>query len=187
MRAFPADQIRAQALALGFNLIGLARAEPAPHLDAYFRWIDAGMHAEMGYLARPDRIARRRDLNVILPGVRTLIIVGLDYHSLRLPDAITDNPRRGRIAAYAWGDDYHAVMSARLETLAAWLRDQCDRQGGAELAQRVYVDTGAILERGHAQQAGIGFIGKNTLLIDPRRGSQVFFGRNPHRFRDRSV
>ncbi|MCZ7541591.1 MAG: DUF1730 domain-containing protein [Anaerolineae bacterium] len=73
---------------------------------------------------------------------------------------------------YAWGADYHAVMTPRLETLAAWLREQ----SGQEVASRVYVDTGAILERDHAQGAGLGFIGKNTLLIHPRRGSYLFLG-----------
>ncbi len=126
----------------------------------------------MGYMAREDRRARRRDLNVILPGVRSLIMVGLDYSTLKLPDALTNAPRRGKIAAYAWGVDYHAVMTPRLEALAEWLREQTDQQ----IAHRVYVDTGAILERSHAQQAGLGFTGKNTMLIDPRGGSYFFLG-----------
>jgi len=164
--------LKAQAQALGFNLIGITRAEPSAHLDAYFRWIDAGMHAEMGYMARPDRQARRRDLNVILPGVRSLIMVGVDYHSVRVPAELANDPRRGQIAAYAWGADYHAILTARLEQLANWLHAQTTDQ----IAHRVYVDTGAILERSHAQQAGLGFIGKNTLLINPRRGSYFFLG-----------
>lgn len=169
---FPSNCLKDQALGLGFNLIGITRAEPSPHLDAYFRWLDAGMHAQMGYMAREDRRTRRRDLNVILPGVKSLIMVGLDYHTLKLPDEVANDPRRGRIAAYAWGADYHAVMQPRLESLAVWLRDQCSQQ----IVHRVYVDTGAILERSHAQQAGLGFTGKNTMLIDPRRGSYFFLG-----------
>jgi epoxyqueuosine reductase len=130
----------------------------------------------MGYLARPDRLARRRDLSVILPGVRTLVMVGLDYLTLPLPAEIAHDPRRGRVAAYAWGVDYHPVLSAKLEQLAIWLRDQAATQGD-QVTQRVYVDTGAILERSHGQQAGLGFVGKNTLLIDPRpaRGGSYFF------------
>lgn len=158
--------LKTRARALGFNLIGLTPARPAPHLAAYFRWIENQMHGSMAYLARPDRQARRADLNAILPGARSLIIVGLDYSSLRLPESITHDPLRGRIAAYAWGRDYHALMEPRLHELAQTL--------GA--ASKVYVDTGAILERDHAQQAGLGFIGKNTLLIHPRRGSQFFLG-----------
>ena len=70
---------------MGFNLVGVTRADPSPRLDAYLRWIDAGMHGEMGYMARPDRQARRRDLNVILPGVRSLVVVGLDYRTVTIP------------------------------------------------------------------------------------------------------
>ncbi len=165
--------LRTQAASLGFNLIGLTRAVPSPHLAAYERWIAADLHGDMAYMARPDRVARRRDLNVILPGVRSLIMVGLDYQTLRLPAAIADDPRRGRIASYAWAADYHAIMTPRLEILAGWLRDQ---QSGAAFEHRVYVDTGAILERDHAQAAGLGFSGKNTLLIHPRRGSYFFLG-----------
>ncbi len=164
--------VKYQAQALGFNLVGLTPARPAPHLRAYFQWLDAGMHGEMSYLAREDRTVRRRDLNVILPGVRSLIIVGLDYHTLRLPDEILSDPARGRIAAYAWGRDYHDVMLPRLEELARWLRGET----GGEVRCRAYVDTGALLERDHAQQAGLGFIGKNTMLIHPRRGSDFFLG-----------
>src|SRR5436190_3762372 len=103
-------QIKIKSRELGFNLVGITSARPAPHLQSYFQWLDAQMHGTMGYLAREDRLARRRDLNVILPGVRSLIIVGLDYHTLSLPDEILSDPARGRIAAYAWGKDYHDVM-----------------------------------------------------------------------------
>jgi epoxyqueuosine reductase len=163
---FSSERLKTQALELGFNLVGIARAEPSPTLDAYFRWIDAGLHGEMAYMARADRQARRRDLNVILPGVRSLVIVGLDYRAA-VPDALLRDPSRGRIASYAWGLDYHDVMTPRLEALALWM-------GAAD--HRVYVDTGALLERSHAQTAGMGFVGKNTMLIHPRRGSFFFLG-----------
>jgi epoxyqueuosine reductase len=166
---------KAHAAELGFNVVGIAPAVPSPRLDAYFDWINAGMHGGMGYMAREDRQARRRDLDVVLPGARSIIIVALDYHALHLsgatPDMLND-PSRGRIAAYAWGRDYHDVMTPRLEALAAWLRDST----GSAVRHKVYVDTGAILERSHGQQAGIGFIGKNTLLINPRGGSYFFLG-----------
>ncbi len=160
-----ATGLKARASDLGFNLVGITPARPAPHLDAFLRWVEAGRHGEMGYLAREDRLARRRDLNLILPGVRSLVLVGLDYRSLPPLPALTD-PSRGRIAAYAWGVDYHGLMTPRLEELAGGL--------GAEF--RVYVDTGAILERDYGWQAGLGFIGKNTMLIHPRRGSNFFLG-----------
>jgi epoxyqueuosine reductase len=167
-----AEHLRHAAADLGFNQVGIVPAAPAPRLDGYLRWIEAGMHGAMGYLARPDRVARRQDLNVILPGVRSLVIVALDYGTNAVPEPILNDPRRGRISNYAWGQDYHAIMAPRLEQLAAWLREQ----SGANIASRVYVDTGAILERSHAQQAGLGFTGKNTMLIHPRRGSFIFLG-----------
>lgn len=169
---FSAEALKNQARTLGFNLVGITPAQPSPTLDAYLRWIEAGMHGSMGYLARPDREARRRDLNVILPGVRSLVMVGLDYRTLDVPQSLLTDPSRGRIASYAWGVDYHDIMTPRLETLAAWLQTESGQSQG----QRVYVDTGAILERSHAQQAGLGFTGKNTMLIHPRRGSYFFLG-----------
>ncbi len=168
---FSSDRLKARAAALGFNLVGITPAAPSPTLDAYFRWIDAGMHGTMGYMARPDRQQRRRELDVILPGVRSLVVVGLDYR-VWLPEALLSDPSRGRVAAYAWGQDYHDVMTPRLEALADWLRVE----SGQAISHRAYVDTGAILERSHAQQAGLGFVGKNTMLIHPRRGSYFFLG-----------
>ncbi|MCA9972894.1 MAG: tRNA epoxyqueuosine(34) reductase QueG, partial [Anaerolineales bacterium] len=166
------NALLAEARRLGFNLVGLIPAAPAARLQAYLRWVDQGMHGEMGYLARPDRVARRQDLNVILPGVQTLVCVGLDYFTHRLPAAVAQDPGRGRIASYAWGLDYHDVMTPRLRQLAAWL----EAQTAAAVRSRVYVDTGAILERDHAETAGLGFTGKNTMLIQPRRGSWFFLG-----------
>jgi epoxyqueuosine reductase len=163
-------ELKAQAAALGFDLAGVTPARPALRLDAYLRWVEAGMHGEMAYLARDDRLARRRDLNAILPGARSLVMVGLGYHTPRPPEAVLTDPSRGRIAAYAWGRDYHDVMLPRLEALAGWLGEH------APQASRPYVDTGAILERDHAWQAGLGFVGKNTMLIHPRRGSGFFLG-----------
>jgi epoxyqueuosine reductase len=168
----PAQRLKTYAVELGFNLIGLTRAEPSPTMDAYLRWIEAGMHGAMGYMARPDRIERRRDPRVILPTARSMIVVGVDYRSGAIPEAALSDPSRGRIAAYAWGLDYHEVITPRLEQLAAWIQ----REAGGAIDHRAYVDTGAILERSHAQQAGMGFIGKNTMLIHPRRGSTFFLG-----------
>lgn len=170
--AFSGALLREKALELGFNLVGITAARPSPTLAAYQRWIDRGMHGDMAWLARPDRQARRRDLNVILPGAQTLLLVGLDYAQTTGLEHLLNDPTRGRIAAYAWGLDYHDVMGARLERLAAWLQ----RESGRRSTERVYVDTGAILERSHAQQAGLGFFGKNTMLIHPRRGSHFFIG-----------
>lgn len=127
----------------------------------------------MDYLARPDRMTRREDLNVILPGVQSLVCVGLDYSWLSPPDAIANDPGRGRISNYAWGADYHDILIPRLEKLANWLRDATSE---GQVESKVYVDTGAILERDHAETAGLGFTGKNTMLIHPQRGSWLFLG-----------
>ncbi|MBI5960944.1 MAG: tRNA epoxyqueuosine(34) reductase QueG, partial [Chloroflexi bacterium] len=185
MPTVSADSARQFAARLGFNGVGIIPAALSPRLDAYHRWIAAGMHGSMGYLARPDRVQRRADLNVILPGVRSLVIVALDYGTITTASPRqADSPpltvvekglggeARGRISNYAWGADYHTIMLPRLEQIAAWLREQ----SGGDVISRAYVDTGAILERGHAQQAGLGFVGKNTMLIHPRRGSYFFLG-----------
>jgi epoxyqueuosine reductase len=173
-----AQALKNRAFELGFNLVGITRAEPSPRLDAYFRWVEAGMQGEMGYMARPDRQARRRDLNVILPGVRSMVVVGLDYQTAAVPDALLNDPSRGRIAAYAWGVDYHDILMPRLERMAEWMLEASPLAAahGGGRSYRVYVDTGALLERSHGQQAGLGFTGKNTMLIHPRRGSSFFLG-----------
>ncbi len=167
-----AARVKAVASELGFNLCGLARAEPSPTLGAYLRWIERGMHGAMSYLARADRVRRRQDPREILPGAQSLVLVGLDYASRFADEETLNDPSRGRIASYAWGLDYHSVLELRLEQFAEWLAGA----SGRAIQAKVYVDTGAILERSHAQQAGLGFIGKNTMLIHPRRGSSFFIG-----------
>jgi epoxyqueuosine reductase len=164
--------LKAKALELGFNMMGVVEARPSPRLWAYHNWLDRAFHGEMDYLARPDRVLRREDLNAILPSVKSIICVGLDYATWEPPPEIKNDPGRGRISNYAWGADYHIVMTPKLSELADWLRGQTE----AEVANKVYVDTGAILERDHAQQAGLGFAGKNTMLINPRGGSWFFLG-----------
>lgn len=169
---FSASDLKSRAYELGFNLVGLTRAVPSPYLAAYERWVEAGMHGTMSYMARPDRQARRRNLNVILPHVQSLVMVGVDYATASIPDDILHDPSRGRIASYAWGLDYHDILTPRLEALADWLRVE----SGQSISHRIYVDTGAVLERGHAHLAGLGFTGKNTMLINPKRGSTFFLG-----------
>ncbi len=167
-----AASIKGKAKELGFNLCGLTPAEPSPTLAAYLRWVQSGMQGEMGYLARADRVRRRQDLRQIMPNAKSMILVGLDYYARYADEPILNDPARGRIASYAWGLDYHNVLGLRLEMFAEWLTEASRHK----FDQKVYVDTGAILERSHAQQAGMGFIGKNTMLIHPRRGSYFFIG-----------
>jgi epoxyqueuosine reductase len=167
-----AQRLQEKAHTLGFTFFGAIPAQPARRLDAYLHWIEQERYGSMGYMARPDRISRRQDLNVILPGVQTILCVGLNYFPGQLPPAISQDPSRGRIANYAWGVDYHDVMTPRLQELAAWLQAQTDNA----VENRVYVDTGAILERDHGETAVFGFTGKNTMLINPKQGSWFFLG-----------
>jgi epoxyqueuosine reductase len=172
MAATMAERVKEKARELGFSMAGIVAAQPGRTLAAYLDWVAQEYHGLMGYMARPDRVERRQDLNAILPGVQSLICVGLDYATMAPPPEIAEDPGRGRISNYAWGADYHDVMAPRLEALAGWLAGEA----GAGVSSRVYVDTGAILERDHAAAAGMGFVGKNTMLIGPRRGSWFFLG-----------
>ena len=166
--------LRHEATRLGFSMLGLVAAGRPKRLNAYLDWIAAEMHGTMGYMARPDRIARRQDPSVILAGAQTIVCVGLDYLTPPLPEQVAADPGRGRISNYAWQRDYHDVMLPRLEALADWLRAHSATT--VPVRHRAYVDTGAILERDVAEQAGLGFTGKNTMLIAPRRGSWFFLG-----------
>ncbi|GAB4534833.1 MAG: tRNA epoxyqueuosine(34) reductase QueG [Anaerolineae bacterium] len=164
------EDIKEKAYELGFDVAGIAPAGRAPHADAYASWVDAGYAAAMGYLARD--VARRQDPRRVLPGARSVVVTGLSYFVLDPPADLWADPARGRIARYAWGLDYHQVMTPRLHQLAGFIARQTRR----EVECRVYVDTGPVLERDFAAQAGLGFIGKNTCLINPMLGSYLFLG-----------
>jgi len=166
------DRIKAAGRDLGFSLIAITPVHPSPQLDAYLRWVEAGMHGTMAWMAREDRVARRMDPTVILPGARSFVIAALDYYTYALPSEVASDPLRGRFSNYAWNLDYHDIMLPRLKNLAALIESSSQ----ANVVCRAYVDTGAILERSHAAEAGIGFTGKNTMLIHPRRGSFFFLG-----------
>ena len=163
---------------LGFDLAGVVPAHPVPHLDAYHSWLAQGYHGEMGYMARPDRVERRADPTRLIPGVRSIVCVGLNYYPGAWPAGLRRDPSLGLVSNYAWGLDYHALMMPRLEELAAFVRSEVGTGDGAGrgVATRAYVDTGPVLERAYAAEAGLGFIGKNTCLIHPRMGSWLFLG-----------
>jgi len=164
------EVVKEKAYELGFDLIGIAPARRAPHADAYASWVDSGYAATMGYLARD--VARRQDPRHVLPGAHSVVVVGLSYFVADPPADLWDDPSRGRIARYAWGADYHVAMLPRLGQLAEFIAYQARR----EVQSRLYVDTGPVLERDFAAQAGLGFIGKNTCLINPTMGSYLFLG-----------
>jgi epoxyqueuosine reductase len=164
------QRLTEKAYELGFDLIGIAPANRAPHADAYQRWLAQGYAGEMGWLAREPE--RRADPRLVLPGVEAVLVVGLSYFALNPPAHLWADPARGRVARYAWGPDYHHLMLPRLHALG----DFAEKEARQVVNRRVYVDTGPILERDIAAQAGLGFIGKNTLLIRPGLGSYLFLG-----------
>lgn len=169
------EGLRKEAVRLGLGKLRVTDAKAAASYPRYEEWIKRGYHGEMGYLARPDRLERRRDLSVILRGVQAVIVVTLPYWPGELPKEGAD-PRRGVISSYAWGEDYHAILGRKLEALAGWLSSEVRAYGEDGGEARWYVDTGAIQERDLGERAGLGFVGKNTLLIDPRFGSGFFLG-----------
>lgn len=155
---------------LGFAEAGIATAEPvAPRrADAYRAWIAQGKHAEMHYLAR--NLDQRLDPGLLMPGARSVIMVA-DQYRTRGNAREPLPPGSGRIARYAQGDDYHLVMKQRLHALCDALRPEHPSH-----QFRAFVDTAPVHERELAQRAGLGWIGKNTLLINPRKGSWLFLG-----------
>jgi epoxyqueuosine reductase len=170
------ERMRRKAQDLGFDLVGIAPARPTPYLDAYRAWIAQGYHGDMGYLARPDRVERRADPDQVLPGVHSVVCVGLNYYSGALSDSLRADPSRGVISNYAWGQDYHDLVLPRLEALADFIAVETGGGAEREVLRRAYIDTGPVLERAYAAEAGLGFIGKNTCLIHPNMGSYLFLG-----------
>ena len=165
-------RIGKRARDLGFDVAGVAPAYPTLRFDAYRAWISQGYHGEMGYMARPDRVERREHPDMIVPGVRSIVCVGLNYYPGARSSGCERDSGRGLISNYAWGIDYHDWMMPRLEELAAFIA----AEAGCAVTRRAYVDTGPILERAYATRAGLGFIGKNTCLIHHKMGSWLFLG-----------
>ena len=165
------DRIRARALEMGFDAVGIAPAAASAHEEAYARWVGEGMHGEMGYLAREDAVAKRADPSLLVSGARSAVVVALGYYNVDEDAGAVDDPSRGIVARYARNDDYHELMKARLIALQEWISAEVVPVSG-----RAYVDTGAVLEREMASRAGLGWHGRNTMLIQPRRGSYYFLG-----------
>ncbi len=161
--------IKEAAQRLGFDLCRVLPVATAPHADFFDAWVAAGRAGEMHYLER-NREKRRAPSQLVearLPEPRSMLILGVNYYQFALPPALRDDPSRGIIAAYAWGNDYHEIIRPLLYELDAFV---C-AQTGRTTPGKCLVDTGPVLERDWAHHAGLGFLGKNACLIHPQLGS----------------
>jgi epoxyqueuosine reductase len=168
--------IKNETRRLGFTQAGVTTPDTPPHVPTYENWLALGRNGSMDYLADERALQRRRDPRLVLPECRSILVLAVRY-----PDPSTDTSGQapetatadegtgptGRVAAYAWGQDYHLVLTKRLKSLAGFTEEQA----GGPVPHRYYTDTGPLLERELAQRAGLGWIGKNTCLINPRLGS----------------
>jgi epoxyqueuosine reductase len=168
--AMTSASIKAQARDLGFDLCGVARADDYPELSFLREWLDRGYAATMEWMHRSAE--RRADVRHVVPNARSVIVTATLYNTDR-PYSDALSPDVARISRYAWGDDYHDVLKHRLDALLAWMRAE---SGSEHFDARAYVDTGPVQERVYAQYAGLGWIGKNTCLINPELGSWLFLG-----------
>ena len=158
--------LKAQATALGFGAVGIAVLPGGARLPlrqaALERWLEAGHHADMGWMADP----RRRSIEALLPGVRSVVAVALNYHVRQRP------PSHGlKVARYGWGRDYHRVIQQRLRRLGRWLEEKAPAH-----RWRVCVDSAPLMDKAWAEEAGLGWIGKNGNLIHRRQGSWLLLG-----------
>ena len=164
-----ASEIKARAAELGFDLCGIAPVAAHKELDFFPEWLSRGYAGEMQYLERTAE--RRADVRAVMPGARSVICLGTVYNTDR---PYSTEHAAGRspalIARYAWGDDYHDVVEKRMDALVQWIRGAA----GPDVELRAYVDTGPVQERVYAQYAGLGWIGKNTCVINPEIGSWIF-------------
>ncbi len=165
-----AHELKAHARSLGFDACGIAPATGHPELRFFAEWIASGFAGDMAYLARTAE--RRADVRRVIPSAQTVIVTATVYNTDRPYSTECADADRAHIARYAWGDDYHEVIGRRLDALVAWMHAAWPEPFEA----CPYVDTGPVQERVYAQHAGIGWIGKNTCVINPALGSWVFLG-----------
>ena len=163
-----AQEVKRRAAELGFDLCGIAPAAAHAELAFFREWLDRGRAGEMQYLHRSAE--RRADVRAVLPTARSVIALATVYNVDRPYSNEIADPSTALIARYAWGDDYHEVIQQRMDALVAWMREQSADAFDA----RAYVDTGPVQERVYAQYAGLGWVGKNTCLINEDLGSFLF-------------
>lgn len=158
-----ADALKRRALEAGADLAGLAPAAALPEAAAYDAWVASGSHASMSYMER--NAESRRDIRAWYPEAKTVLLCAFSYSDGSGPAAA---PGQGRIARYAALPDYHDELKRRMHEIAAWLKAE---RPGADA--RVFVDTSPLLERLYARYAGLGWIGKNAMLVSPKKGSYL--------------
>jgi len=158
------QSIKEKARQLGFILAGVTSSEPPQHYSAFESWLNNGFHGTMNYLADEHSRARRADPKQILPECKSILVLAIPYSPFIL------HPSSFKIASYALGDDYHDIIPPRLKELVEFI----EAQVGHPVPNRYYTDTGHLLERELAQRAGLGWIGKNAMLINPKAGSTFF-------------
>ena len=165
-----AGAIKGQARRLGFELVGISSVADPPHEQSFADWLREGYGGEMAYLTRTEHA--RRHPGSWLAWARSVVSVAMNYYTPFPNETASAGSARGWISRYAWGDDYHTLLEGRLDSLLSWIRSNV----GEMVQGRAYVDTGPVLEREFSGRAGIGWIGKNTHLISPKRGSWFFLG-----------
>lgn len=163
-------QIKARALDLGFELCGIAGVGEFDELGHLPSWLARGYAGRMSYLNRTARL--RADVRRWLPSARSVIVVGCLYNTNRPYSTEVADPDVALVARFAWGEDYHRVITDRLQRLLDWMRGEADEA----FEWKVGVDTGPVQERAYARRAGIGWIGKNTCVINPALGSWILLG-----------
>src|SRR5262245_1818633 len=159
------EKIKAKSRELGFTLAGVTTPAPPPHYSTFETWLAREHHGTMNYLATEAARARRADPREILPECKSILVLATSYS----PPSPSRRGDGGEVASYAWGSDYHDLLPARMKELVQFIEGQV----GGPVKNRYYTDTGPILERDLAQRAGIGWIGKNTCLINPKQGSYL--------------
>lgn len=165
-----AEALKQLAIECGFDLAGIARAEPVPEARHYEQWAEAGMAGAMGYLTGP-RAELRNDPRSLLASARCILCVGKLYNTPWPYSTVRDDAEVAWISRYAWGEDYHDVLREGLDRVVSRMR-----AAGVRFEHKICVDTAPILERAYAYHAGLGWIGKNTCLINQPRGSWFFLG-----------
>ena len=166
-----AARVKRLALDAGFDLAGVASAEPLPEALFYSEWLARGFQGEMRYL-EGRRGEMRADPRTLLPSAKSVLAVASVYNADYPYSTECDDPERGWVARYAWGRDYHHTIKGRLLDLVDRIRAECDE----EFDYKICVDTSPLLERGYARHAGLGWIAKNTCLIHERLGSWTLLG-----------